>query len=365
VLPWSRPSRVAAPRLRGGSAWAFTELATLKLEPVVNDKGWVFPVAPPGTQASVFAVYDASEQIQYIGFSKELRNSLRTLLGRRPELCVSYKALHYAVLDQGDMVKQRSAWIAELGTAPPGNSDAAETAAWQAARVLGSPDEAAKAFDALQAALRARGVTEGLEADTNALKDGKLDLAPSLCNTVAALEGDAARRGAGAVPPQTVVAKFPGAAAKGRHEEVGFTIFFPFAFRTRGGHMLDCVVTPADGSAVTTHRVIVGAPYTRASGGTPEELVAHAIAFLMHLKIPMQTDGILGVGTFPVNYFNVSLIDQWYPEFGARHGLPGAETCWRFNKLNSYGAEAERVDSLMLGPGHMSTREEPVSAARF
>lgn len=326
----------------------------------------MFPVAPPGTQASVFAVLDAQERVQYIGFSKELRNSLRTLLGRRPELCVSYKALHYAVLDQGDMVKQRAAWIAELGAAPPGNADAAETAAWQAAKPLGGPEEAGKAFTALEAALRARGVTEGLEPDAIAAQAGKLDLAPSLCNTVAALEGDAARRGAGAVPPQTVVAKFPGAGAKGRHEEVGFTIFFPSAFRTRGGHMLDCVVTPADGSTVTTHRVIVGAPYTRASGGTPEELVAHAIAFLMHLKIPMQTEGILGVGTFPVNYFNVSLIDQWWPEFGARHGLPGAESVWRFNKTNSYGAEAERVDSLMLGPGQgFSTRDEPVTNARF
>ena len=324
----------------------------------------MFPVTPAGTQASVFAVYDASEKIQYIGFSKELRNSLRTLLGRRPELCVSFKALHYAVLDQDDMMKQRAAWLAELGAPPPGNAAAAETAAWQAARPV---DDVAKAFEALQATLRSRGVTEGLEADPTAAAAGKLDLAPSLCNTVAALEGDASRRGAGAKPPQQVTAKFPGAAAKARLEEVSFTIFFPFAYRTKGGHILDCVVTPADGSVVTTHRVIVGAPYTAASGGTPEELVAHAIAFLMHLKIPMQTEGMLGIGTFPVNYFNLSLVDQWYPEFGARHGLPGAETCWRFNKLNAYGAEAERVDSLMLGPGHLSERNEPAASnnARF
>jgi hypothetical protein len=40
----------------------------------------------------------------------------------------------------------------------------------------------------------------------------------------------------------------------------------------------------------------------------------------------------------------------------------------RFNKLHAYGAEAERVDSLMLGPGHLSERsskEQLASAARF
>jgi hypothetical protein len=38
----------------------------------------------------------------------------------------------------------------------------------------------------------------------------------------------------------------------------------------------------------------------------------------------------------------------------------------RFNKLHAYGAEAERVDSLMMGPGHMSERGEKLStAARF
>jgi hypothetical protein len=38
----------------------------------------------------------------------------------------------------------------------------------------------------------------------------------------------------------------------------------------------------------------------------------------------------------------------------------------RFNKLHAYGAEAERVDSLMMGPGHMSERADKMgSAARF
>jgi hypothetical protein len=33
----------------------------------------------------VFAVYDEAKILQYIGFSKGLRDSLRTLFSRRPE----------------------------------------------------------------------------------------------------------------------------------------------------------------------------------------------------------------------------------------------------------------------------------------
>lgn len=96
------------------------ELAKLELLPVVNTQGYILPEVPEGTQvgaaacgsswdclphcrpqqarrvpsqcrtacpvnhnqATVFAIYDADKALQYIGFSKDLRNSLRTLLAR-------------------------------------------------------------------------------------------------------------------------------------------------------------------------------------------------------------------------------------------------------------------------------------------
>jgi hypothetical protein len=276
----------------------------------------------------VFAVYDASDAIQYIGFSKDLRNSLRTLLGRRPELCHSFRAIHYMQLDQQDMVAQRAAWTAELGAPPPGNAVPAETAAWQQARVFGSAAEAAAAQAALAAALAARGVTETMDAEPALLASFKLDIAPSTVNTAAALEGDAARRGSGAAAARSVTASFPGAAAQGFCEEVSFDIFFQNSYTTKGGHMFDVLVTPKDGAAVTTHRIIVGKDYPAAAGCSPEEMASHSIAFLMHRKAAMQTEGILDSSTFPTNYFNVSLLDQWWPEFGARHGLPGDTKFW-------------------------------------
>jgi hypothetical protein len=49
------------------------------------------PEVDTGAQAWVFAIFDAKESLQYIGFSKDIRNSLRTVLGRRPEKTHFYK----------------------------------------------------------------------------------------------------------------------------------------------------------------------------------------------------------------------------------------------------------------------------------
>ena len=42
-------------------------------------------------QATVFAIYDADRILQYVGFSKGLRDSLRTLFSRRPEKAQYFK----------------------------------------------------------------------------------------------------------------------------------------------------------------------------------------------------------------------------------------------------------------------------------
>ena len=42
-------------------------------------------------QASVFALYDEAKTLQYVGFSRALRDSLRTVFSRRPEKAHFYK----------------------------------------------------------------------------------------------------------------------------------------------------------------------------------------------------------------------------------------------------------------------------------
>lgn len=58
-------------------------------------QGLVNPAVPGGDiadfKAFVFAIYDAQLKIQYTGFSTDLRNTLRTLIGRRPDKAFYYK----------------------------------------------------------------------------------------------------------------------------------------------------------------------------------------------------------------------------------------------------------------------------------
>lgn len=46
---------------------------------------------PYPNQAAVFAVYDDAKTLQYVGFSRGLRDSLRTLFSRRPEKAFYYR----------------------------------------------------------------------------------------------------------------------------------------------------------------------------------------------------------------------------------------------------------------------------------
>lgn len=54
-------------------------------------QGRVAPEIQPGTAAAVFAVYDNHQKLQYIGFSKDLTASLKTVLGRRPDKAFFFK----------------------------------------------------------------------------------------------------------------------------------------------------------------------------------------------------------------------------------------------------------------------------------
>ena len=54
-------------------------------------QGMIQPTVPEGTQASVFAVFDDKKKLQFVGFSKDVRNSLRTVFSRRPDRAFFYK----------------------------------------------------------------------------------------------------------------------------------------------------------------------------------------------------------------------------------------------------------------------------------
>lgn len=83
-------------------------LNELPLTSFIDQGGYITPQVEAGTEASVFAVLDETKKVQYIGFSKDVRNSLRTLMGRRPDKCHYYKLYNLRVLDQQRMLDIRN-----------------------------------------------------------------------------------------------------------------------------------------------------------------------------------------------------------------------------------------------------------------
>ena len=102
-----RSGRLSARVNASASSAGLPSVNDLPLITYINNQGRIIPPIEAGTQASVFAVFDANKKIQYIGFSKDVRNSLRTLMGRRAELCYFYKVYNLKELDQKAMVEIR------------------------------------------------------------------------------------------------------------------------------------------------------------------------------------------------------------------------------------------------------------------
>lgn len=116
VVGRTRNVRQAASSLRHTSVVAMSVAAEELTVPVLNDlpllqyinqNGRIQPPVESDTKASVFAIFDKNKKIQYIGFSKDVRNSLRTLMGRRPDLCYFFKIFNLTSLDQKTMLKCR------------------------------------------------------------------------------------------------------------------------------------------------------------------------------------------------------------------------------------------------------------------
>lgn len=62
------------------TAWAFH-----------TAQGHIAPEIPAGSKQCVYAIYDDKQRLQYIGIGSDLRNGLRTCVGRRPDKAFYYR----------------------------------------------------------------------------------------------------------------------------------------------------------------------------------------------------------------------------------------------------------------------------------
>lgn len=73
-------------------------------------------------KVGVYAIFDADQTLQYIGYSRDITLSLKQHLVRQPQKCYWLKVQTIDRPSRTILDGIRDAWIAETGAPPPGNS---------------------------------------------------------------------------------------------------------------------------------------------------------------------------------------------------------------------------------------------------
>jgi hypothetical protein len=79
----------------------------------------------------VYAIFDAEQQLQYVGYSRNIYLSLKQHLVRKPQSCYVLKAKTIDRPSRTILEEIKATWIAENGSIPAGN--AAEENQWNQA----------------------------------------------------------------------------------------------------------------------------------------------------------------------------------------------------------------------------------------
>ncbi|BAW96490.1 hypothetical protein NIES970_14200 [[Synechococcus] sp. NIES-970] len=102
------------------------KLADLDFLPYIDAAGQICPEF--SGKLGLYGIFDASQTLCYVGYSRDVAKSLQQHLVRCPEQC------HWVKIFLGDrpsrtlLETMRTAWLAENRTTPPGNGD--EAACW-------------------------------------------------------------------------------------------------------------------------------------------------------------------------------------------------------------------------------------------
>lgn len=169
-------------------------LASLAFIPYVNDRGFL----PDQFQAKVgvYAIFDQSKTLQYVGYSRDVYLSLKQHLVRQPEQCYWVKIQTIERPSRTTLEAIRDAWITEAGSiSPDSQTDLIWSQPINVKAVMseverhsfeGAIDESAQAKALKQAArrleadilqrLKQRGVQEELRFNPKLKEEGLLDL---------------------------------------------------------------------------------------------------------------------------------------------------------------------------------------------
>jgi hypothetical protein len=75
-------------------------------------------------QVGIYAIFDESQILQFVGYSRDIYLSLKQHLVRQPESCYWVKATTIDRPNRTFLESVQAAWIAENGSVPTGNGEA-------------------------------------------------------------------------------------------------------------------------------------------------------------------------------------------------------------------------------------------------
>ena len=95
-------------------------LASLDIQPYLVDGE-----LPPewNGKVGIYAIFDQDKALQYVGYSRDISVGLTQHLVRCPQQCHWFKVHTVERPSRTLLDKIRTAWLAEYGSIPPGNSD--------------------------------------------------------------------------------------------------------------------------------------------------------------------------------------------------------------------------------------------------
>jgi DNA-binding TFAR19-related protein (PDSD5 family) len=167
-------------------------LVDLSYHPYLDDTGSVTDAF--SGKVGVYAIFDQTQMLQYISYSRNVSFSLKQHLVRQPGKCYWFKVQTIDRPSRTLLEEIRAAWIAENGETPPGNAEeeeswsqaidvkaqmtAAEQAAYEASddleRVKVLKKIARRVEEDVLALLAARGVKMPIRFDPKAKEEGLL-----------------------------------------------------------------------------------------------------------------------------------------------------------------------------------------------
>lgn len=169
-------------------------LESLEFLPYIDDAGEL--PANLQNRVGIYAIFDRSEQLQFVGYSRDIYLSLKQHLVRQPELCYWVKATTIDRPNRTFLESVESAWIAENGSTPGGNDR--DNASWvepietnyamtadeiskfddldEVAQIKLRKQVARRVEETILTKLQARGVTTEIRFNPKLKEQGLLDL---------------------------------------------------------------------------------------------------------------------------------------------------------------------------------------------